>query len=67
MSEPIVTRTELESLLAKPEKDFILIDVRERQEIADTGMIPTAHNVPRSFFISIHSSTWNSVFSLKLT
>eukprot|EP01102_Stenamoeba_stenopodia_P006445 TRINITY_DN1764_c0_g2_i1.p1 TRINITY_DN1764_c0_g2~~TRINITY_DN1764_c0_g2_i1.p1 ORF type:complete len:192 (-),score=42.32 TRINITY_DN1764_c0_g2_i1:83-658(-) len=65
MGEPIVTIKELESLLAKPEKDFILIDVRERQEVADSGLIPTAHNVPLSEFadaLNLPKDAWQSKY-----
>ena len=40
----IVTYEEIKSLPKKP--DTILIDVREQQELIDTGVVPTSINIP---------------------
>jgi len=39
---------DIQSLTSKPEPNRILIDVREPSELAATGKIPGAHNVPVS-------------------
>jgi rhodanese-related sulfurtransferase len=44
-SIPIATYEEVKDLPNHPEK--LLIDVREPAEIAETGSIPTAINIPR--------------------
>ncbi|CAO1305562.1 unnamed protein product [Diamesa hyperborea] len=43
---PIATYDEVKDLPNHPEK--LLIDVREPQEIVDTGIIPTSVNIPLS-------------------
>lgn len=44
---PIATYEEVKDLPNHPEK--LLIDVREPQEIVDTGIIPTSVNIPCKF------------------
>jgi 3-mercaptopyruvate sulfurtransferase SseA len=44
-SVPIATYEEVKDLPNHPEK--LLIDVREKDEIAQTGSIPTSINIPR--------------------
>lgn len=44
---PIATYEEVKDLPNHPEK--LLIDVREPQEIIDTGIIPTSVNIPCKF------------------
>lgn len=46
-SVPVATYEEVKDLPNHPEK--LLIDVREPAEIAETGSIPTAINIPRKF------------------
>lgn len=46
-SVPIATYEEVKDLPNHPEK--LLIDVREPAEIAETGSIPTAINIPCKF------------------
>lgn len=44
---PIATYEEVKDLPNHPEK--LLIDVREPQELIDTGIIPTSVNIPCKF------------------
>jgi rhodanese-related sulfurtransferase len=43
----IATYEEVKDL---PNKNILLIDVREPQELIDTGVIPTSINIPRKFY-----------------
>lgn len=43
-SAPIATYEEVKALPKKP--DVMLIDVREPQELKDTGIVPTSINIP---------------------
>lgn len=49
---PIATFEEVKDLPNHPEK--LLIDVREPAEIAETGVIPTAINIPCKFVTKIN-------------
>lgn len=51
---PIVTYEEVKNLPNHPEKT--LIDVREPNELRETGTIPTSINIPRKIFAKINSS-----------
>lgn len=45
---PVVSYEEIKNLPNHPEKT--LIDVREPDEVKETGIIPTAINIPRKNF-----------------
>lgn len=50
---PIASYEEVKDLPNHPEK--LLIDVREPQEIVDTGIIPTSVNIPCKFHFNLSS------------
>jgi len=48
----IVEKKTLEDLIASSRDQFHLIDVREPAEVAATGLIESAKNIPRSLSIT---------------
>ena|SRR3989338_1982108 len=49
MNIPRISTSALKMLIDKKEK-YVLIDVRQLEECASHGMIPTAHNIPLQDF-----------------
>lgn len=58
MAQKIATYDEVKELPKHPEK--ILIDVREPNELKETGVIPTSINIPRKFYLILSHAYGNA-------
>lgn len=63
---PVYENVDYEGLLMKMDQKSFVIDVREKDEVAETGSIPNSINIPRNVISFIMTIKFNQMFYLEL-